>query len=154
MEIKEIMSPTVITVKPEDDVKKAATLICLKKISGIPVVDTDGKLIGMISEKDVLRSLFPTYQEFFEDPEEFKVFADLRRRYGETTNLKVSTIYNKRVITVQPDTPLLKALSIMLSKRVRRLPVIDKEGKLIGIVSQGDIHQALFNEQFLLDKKG
>jgi CBS domain-containing protein len=144
------MSSNVITVSPEDDVKKAASLICLKKISGIPVVDTDGKPVGMISEKDVLRAIYPTYQELFENQEEFKAYADLRRRYGETTNLKINQIFNKRVITIEPDTPLLNALSMMITKRVRRLPVVDKEGKIIGIVSQGDIHQALFNEQFLL----
>ena len=150
MEIKAIMSSNVISVTPEDDVKKAASLICLKKISGLPVVDTDGKPLGMISEKDVLRAIYPTYKDLFENPEEFKVFADLRRRYGETTNLKVSQIFNKRVIAVEPETPLLNALSMMITKRVRRLPVVDKDGKIIGIVSQGDIHQALFNEQFLL----
>lgn len=153
MQIKDIMSPKVVAAKPDDDVKKVASLICLKKISGIPVVNDEDKLLGMISEKDILRAIYPTYQEFFENPEEFKVFADLRKRYGEATNLKVKEIYNKRVITVEPDTPLLKALSLMLTKRVRRLPVVNGEGKLTGIVSQGDIHQALFNEQFLLDKK-
>ncbi|MHB9094667.1 MAG: CBS domain-containing protein [Eubacteriales bacterium] len=150
MEIKAIMSSNVISITPDDDVKRAATLICLKKISGIPVVDGSGKLIGMISEKDVLRAIYPTYQELFENPEEFKAYADLRRRYGETTNLKVSEVYNKRVITVGPDTSLLNALSLMITKRVRRLPVVDSDGKIIGIVSQGDIHQALFNEQFLI----
>ncbi len=151
MLIKEIMTPNVITVTPDDDVKKAATLIFVKKISGLPVVE-QGKPIGMISEKDVLRAIYPTYQEFFENPEEFRVFADLRRRYSETSNLKVGQIYNKRVITVGPETPLLNALSLMITKRVRRLPVVDTEGKIVGIVSQGDIHQALFSEQFLLQR--
>lgn len=151
MEIKQIMASDVITISPDDDVKKAATLICLKKISGIPVVDKDGTPLGMISEKDVLRAIYPTYQEFFENPEEFKAYSDLRRRYGEATHLKVSQVYNKKVITVTPDTPLLNALSLMITKRIRRLPVVDDAGKIIGIVSQGDIHQALFNEQFLID---
>ena len=60
-------------------------------------------------------------------------------------------IFTKKVITVKPKTSLLKALSLMLSNRIRRLPVIDEVGKLIGIVSQGDIHQALFNQEFLID---
>lgn len=150
MEIREVMSRSVITLTPEDDVKKAAALICLKKISGIPVID-NGKIVGMISEKDVLKAIYPTYQEFFENPEDFRVFADLRRRYSETTNLKVRQIFNRRVITVGPDTPLLNALSLMITKRIRRLPVVDKEGMIVGIVSQGDIHQALFNEEFLID---
>ncbi|PKM82547.1 MAG: signal transduction protein [Firmicutes bacterium HGW-Firmicutes-14] len=151
MEVRQVMSPAVITVSPDDDVKKAASLICLRKISGLPVVE-DNKPVGMISEKDILRAIYPTYQEFFENPEEFKVFADLRRRYGETTNLKVKQIFSRRVITVEPDTNLLRALSLMVTKRVRRLPVVDKDGNILGIVSQGDIHQALFNEQFLIEK--
>ncbi len=152
MLIEEIMTTNVLSVTPEDYVKKAASLICLKKISGIPVVAENKQLIGMLSEKDILRAIFPTYEEFFNDPSDFKIFDDLIRRYDSTTQLKVKDVFNKNVITVNPKTPLLKALSLMLSKRIRRLPVVDESGKLIGIVSQGDIHQALFNQEFLINK--
>lgn len=149
--VKDIMSSTVISLIPEDCVKKAASLICLKKISGIPVVDEEMKFIGMISEKDILRAIYPSYQEFYDDPSEFRVFADLSRRYDSTVNLKVREVYNRQIIAVEPETPVLNALSLMVTKRVRRLPVTDKTGKLIGIVSQGDVHQALFNEHFLIE---
>lgn len=153
MIVNNIMSTTVVTLTPEDFVKKAASYICLRKISGIPVVDEHSKLVGMLSEKDILRAIYPSYQEFYDDPSEFRIFSDLGRRYNATASLKVKDIYTKEVISVQSGSPVLKALSLMLARRVRRLPVLDDDGRLIGIVSQGDIHQALFNEEFLVDKK-
>lgn len=152
MLIEEIMTTKVVSVTLETSIKQAASLICLKKISGIPVLDQNSQLIGMLSEKDILHAIFPTYAEVLNDPSDFRVFDDLIRRYDSTIHLKVKDIYNKNMITVQPKTPLLQALSLMLSKRIRRLPVIDDAGKLIGIVSQGDIHQALFNQEFLIEK--
>lgn len=152
MLVEEIMTSSVVSVIPEDFVKKAASLICIKKISGLPVVDENERLIGMLSEKDILRAIFPTYAELFNDPSDFRVFDDLIRRYDTATHLKVKDVFNKNIISVNPKTPLLKALSLMLSKRIRRLPVIDEARKLIGIVSQGDIHQALFNQVFLINK--
>lgn len=83
MQIREIMSSEVITVKTDDDVKKAASLVCLPKHSGIPVVDEEGKLIGMVSERDIVETVYPSYREFFDHPGEFKVFADLTRMYSE-----------------------------------------------------------------------
>ncbi len=152
MFVKDIMTTMITTLTPEDSVKKAAYYICLRKISGIPVVNEDDKLVGMLSEKDILRAIYPSYQEYYDNPLEFRVFSDLSSRYNTTANLKVKDIYTKEVITVESETPVLKALSLMIARRIRRLPVLDIAGNLVGIVSQGDIHQALFNEEFLPDK--
>ncbi|KLU60436.1 inosine-5'-monophosphate dehydrogenase [Peptococcaceae bacterium CEB3] len=148
MQVKDIMSSAVISLLSEDSVQKAASLICLRKISGIPVVDEEMKFIGMLSEKDILRAIYPSYREFYDDPAEFRAFEDLSRRYDSTVNLKVKDIFTRQTIAVEPETPVLKALSLMVTKRIRRLPVVDETGKLIGIISQGDVHQALFNEHF------
>lgn len=149
MQIREIMTTKVITIGPDETVKKAASIICLKKISGIPVVDTNNILMGIVSEKDILRAIYPTYQEFFDNPQDFKVFADLSRRYKDMANLKITEILSGRLITVSQDTALLEVLSLMISKRIRRIPITDNNGILVGIVSQGDIHQALFEEFFV-----
>lgn len=146
MKIAEIMTTRVITICIDEPVKKAASLICLKKISGIPVVDSNNTLIGMVSEKDILRAMYPTYQEFFNDPWDFKAFSDLSRRYKDIANLKVQEIVSTRLITVTQDTGLLEALSVMITERIRRIPITDDDRILTGIVSQGDIHQALFEE--------
>lgn len=149
MKVKEIMTTKVITIGCDENVIKAASVICLKKISGIPVVDANKTLIGIVSEKDILRAIYPTYQEFFDNPLDFKAFTDLSRRYQDISNLKIKEIVSGRLITVNQDTTLLEALSLMIIKRVRRIPIIDNDGLLVGIVSQGDIHQALF-EEFLV----
>lgn len=149
MEVKDIMSSAVVTIKENDDVKKAVSIICLKKISGLPVVNEDNQLTGMLSEKDILKAIYPTYKEYIENPQDFKGFEDMQKRYLQTSQLKVKDIFTKNLISVEPSTSLLKALSTMIIKHIRRLPVVDQDGNLIGIVSQGDIHQALFIDEFL-----
>ncbi len=146
------MTTNVQTVRLDDSVKKAASVICLRKFSGLPVLDDNDNLVGMITEVDILRSIYPSYAELFNDPNEFKVFDDLSRRYGATAHQKVGEVFTKKVYSVEPDTPLLNALSMMVSKHIRRLPVVDTSGRLIGLVSQGDIHQALFHKEFLVEE--
>lgn len=152
MQIREIMTTKVITIGLDETVKKAASIICLKKISGVPVVDANRVLLGIVSEKDILRAIYPTYQEFFDNPLDFKAFTDLSRRYKDIADLKIKEIMSGRLITVSQETMLLDALSLMITKRIRRIPVTDSNGILVGIVSQGDIHQALF-EEFLMNNE-
>lgn len=151
MLIKDIMSTMITTLTPEDPVKKGASYFCMRKISGIPIVNEHDKLVGMLSEKDILRAIYPSYQEYYDDPLQFRVFSDLSSRYNTTTNLRIKDIYTQKVTAIESETPVLKALSLMISRRIRRLPVLDGHGKLVGIVSQEDIHQALFYEEFLSD---
>jgi CBS domain-containing protein len=137
------MSRELITVSPSDPILRVAALICQKRISGIPVLDEDGQLTGIVSEKDVLKAMYPSYDEFFEDPLTNMDFERMEERFEDVKKRPVKNIMTPHVITLSPDTPILKAASTMILRRIRRIPVV-AGGKLVGIVSQGDIHQALF----------
>ncbi|MDH4133494.1 MAG: CBS domain-containing protein, partial [Gammaproteobacteria bacterium] len=100
------------------------------------------KIVGVISEKDILHGMFPKFHEIMENasPPDFEA---MERDYTSIVNLRVSNLMSPNVFTVGPDIPVLKAASIMFTKRIRRIPV-SENGKLLGIVSVGDVHKAIF----------
>ena len=146
MKVSEIMKTDVYSVKPDDPLTKVASIICGKKVSGVSVVNDDGELVGIISEKDLLRAMYPSYEEFHEYPIHQMDFEKMEERYEDISKKKVEECMTKNVITVPPDTPILKLASLMIRQRIRRVPIVDG-GKLVGIVSQGDIHQAIFRRE-------
>jgi len=147
MKVGEIMHAQVLTLSPEDPLERAMRLICNHHISGLPVVNTMGQVVGILSEKDILQRMYPSFQELVEDPLRSRDFEDMEERYLDICGVRVAEVMTHRVFTVTPDTPLLKAASLMLRQRVRRLPVVDA-GRLVGIISLGDIHQAIFAHHF------
>ncbi|HCU53058.1 MAG TPA: signal transduction protein [Gammaproteobacteria bacterium] len=148
MLVKDIMSTTVKTAKPADPVRDIATIMCFNKISGLPVVDGEGHLVGMISEKDILHAMFPKLQDFIANPST-PDFEALEHEYRDVVNLQVADLMTAIVHSAEPDMPVLKAASIMFRNRIRRIPVA-KNGLLLGIVSIGDVHKAMFRKNLTL----
>lgn len=149
MKVREIMKTDVYSVKPDDPLTNVAAIICGKKVSGVSVVDESGKLVGIISEKDLLKAMYPSYEEFWEYPVYQMDFEEMEIRVEDMSRRKVKEIMTTPVITVPSDTPILKVASLMIRRRIRRVPVVDGD-KLVGIVSQGDIHQAIFRKECAL----
>ncbi|MBI4674938.1 MAG: CBS domain-containing protein [Chloroflexi bacterium] len=143
MRVSDIMTRTVYTVSPDAPLREVATLICLHHISGVPVVDAAGQLVGMVSERDVLQALYPTYTELIDDPLRSRDFVEMESRYDDLSRRKVAELMVRHVVMAKPEMPLLEAASQMLRHCIRRLPVVEA-GRLVGIVSLGDMHQALF----------
>jgi len=147
MRVSDIMTPAVHTVGPEATLKEVALLICRRHISGVPVVDAAGRLMGIVSERDVLKALYPTYDELMDDPARSRDFVDMESRYRDVARQPVAEVMARRVLTAAPEMPVLQAASLMLVNKVRRLPVVES-GRLVGIVSLGDVHQAIFEQHF------
>lgn len=144
MLVKDIMTQSVKVARPDDLVRDVVSVMCFNKISGMPVVDAEEKLVGVISEKDVLHAMFPTLDDMMENPAPVN-FEALEREYKGIVNLKVSDLMSQRVFTAEPDMPLLRAASIMFRNRIRRIPV-SQGSKLVGIISVGDVHKAIFKQ--------
>lgn len=141
MLVKDIMTTAVKTATPESLVRDVALIMCFQKISGVPVVDQDNKIIGMISEKDILWGMFPDLQEVMSGNN--IDLEQLERDYHDVQGQQVSRLMTTRVYTVEPNWPVLKAASMMFRHRIRRIPVA-VNGELVGIVSVGDVHKAIF----------
>jgi len=146
MKVKEIMQKDVVSVKPEDNVMDALRFLFKMRISGLPVINTQGKLVGMFTEKDVLSHILPSYIEkvgrfiYEENPKSIK------KKFMELDKVKVSQLMRRDVITTNEDTSLCEVARIMLTQKARRLPVVDKSGKVVGIVAREDVVKAYAKE--------
>ncbi len=131
------MSTPVRVVTPETPLEELLQLIVEAGISGVPVVDAEGRAIGMISKTDLV---WHAYEEIEErEDEDF-----LRRRLGyvvphPSAPLQVSDLMRTSALTVAAQTPIVEAAALMAGAGVHRLPVVDGEGRVIGIVSALDV---------------
>lgn len=145
MLVKDIMTSSVKTVSPDTRVSEVVSLMCLYRYSGLPVVE-DGKLIGIVAEKDVLARLFPSVDETMQNMSTID-FEKLADDYGSLLNLSVRDIMTRGAKTVTPDMHAVKAAVIMAGRRFRRIPVAQGD-QLLGMLSLGDVHKALFHRHF------
>lgn len=146
MKVKEIMTKNVVSIKPNDNAKDALNLLFKMQISGLPVIDVQGKLTGMFTEKDILRNILPSYIErvgrfvYEENPKSIK------NKFQDLVNLSVSQLMRKDIVTVDEDASLCEVAHLILTQKVRRIPVLDKEKRVIGIVAREDIIKAYAEE--------
>jgi len=146
MLVKEIMTRAIKTITPETGLQEVASLMCLNRFSGLPVVEGENTLIGFIAEKDVLGYLFPAIGDIMTGMSSID-FEGIESDYKKVLPLKAADLMVSNVITVDPDMPILRAVSIMARKKFRRIPVAEGN-KLVGIISLGDIHRAVFMKSF------
>ncbi len=143
MKAHDVMTWGAITVEPEASVARAVRLMLQNKISGLPVVDDKGQLVGMVTEGDFLRRgelgtqrQRPRWLEFLLGP------GRLAAEYVHSSGQKVAEIMTPEPKTISPETPLDEVVSLMERHRVKRLPVL-QDGKLVGIVSRANLLHAL-----------
>jgi CBS domain-containing protein len=147
MKAQEIMTRDVITVRPDTLVRDIAALMVEKHISGVPVLTDNGKLIGMVSQSDLLhRAEVATERKH---KWWFRIFADsgtLAREYAKAHGLKAHDIMSRYVISVRDDAELRDVADILDQRRVKRVPVV-REDRLVGIITRGDLVRALSQVQ-------
>jgi len=129
MLIAEVMTPGPITCTPETTVAEAARLMWEGDCGVLPVVDDDGKLTGVVTDRDL--------------------FIALATRDAKASELAVGTVSRPTPVTCSPRDDVPQAMAKMRSHRVRRLPVIEKGGTLVGIVSMNDLVLAVAPETSL-----
>ncbi len=146
MKVKEIMIKDVASISPETSADEALGLLEKMEISGLPVIDENGKLVGMFTEKDILSYILPSYIEkvgrfiYEENPKSTK------KKFMELNKIKVRQLMRKDVVTTTEDTALCEVARVMLTQKARRIPVVDKSGKVVGIVARCDILKAFAKE--------
>jgi CBS domain-containing protein len=143
---KDIMTKDVVTVTPDTSIEELSTLLVSNEISGAPVVNADGAIVGMVTENDLIsrnkRLHIPTVVSFLDAViylESSKKFSDDVKRLTAT---KVGDICAKKVVTITEDTTLTDIATIMSEKNVHLLPVV-RSGKVVGIVGKRDVVKAV-----------
>jgi len=154
MKIENAMKKDVIKFNELDKIVDVAQSFRDNKISGAPVVDENNKVVGVISEGDIMRLLevhspkinliLPAPLDLIELPVRMKYeldeIAEDMQRAGSTV---IDQIMTKKVVKIGPDASISDAAELMDSHKVKRLPVVNDDGKLIGIVTRGDIIGAM-----------
>ncbi len=142
MLVKDIMSSSVQAVAPDTKLIEVASMMCLYRYSGLPVVE-DGKLVGIVAEKDMLHRLFPSLEELMEGMASIDM-DKMMGQYKDILSLDVADIMTRNPVTVSSDMHVLRATTIMVRHKFRRIPVAD-DGELCGMLSLGDVHKAIFH---------
>ncbi len=146
MNVTSCMKRNVVSVHAKTTIREAATILVKKHIGLLPVVDDDGKLIGVIGMRDMLTLELPDFVSFVADVDfvhDFGAVEETRpsaRMLGKT----VKTLM-KPAITVEEDCGLLRAYALTLQHNLHDMPVVSKEGKLVGITSRVDIGVAILS---------
>jgi len=143
MRVKDVMTPNVICIGADEAVLKAARLMLQNRISGLPVVDKEGELVGMVTEGDFLRRgelgtqrQRPKWLEFIVGP------GKLAQEYTHSSGRKVEDIMTSDPWTIGQDATLEAVVDTMERHHVKRLPVT-RGGRMVGIVSRANLMHAL-----------
>jgi CBS domain-containing protein len=143
MQVRDVMTRNVISVKADDSILSAARLMLQNRISGLPVLDASGALVGIVTEGDFLRrselgttKRRPKWVEFLLGP------GKLAEEYVHQSGRKVSEVMTRDPRTVSENDSLESVVTEMERHRVKRLPVM-RDGRLVGIISRANLLHAL-----------
>ncbi len=147
--VREVMVKEVVSFDPSDPIRFVAASLRQDRISGGPVVFND-KVVGIISERDIMKLIAehksqinlitPDPNDLLQLPDKSIHELDLTLEViKKAAAVPIDTVMTKDVITIDPEADLSEAAKMMGDCGINRLPVVDKEGKLLGIVTRGDI---------------
>ena len=142
MQVSNTMKRTVISTSPQTTVVEAAKLLIQKRIGTLPVVDSNGKLIGMLTIDDILDVFIPNYFELIENLSFVHGFGALEdflpKDIPEITNVTVETLMEPPV-SVEDSESIFRAATKLFRHDLIDLPVVDGQGKLVGLASHVDV---------------
>ena len=143
MLVREVMTSDPVTVRAGTTVKAALRLLDENDVSSLPVVDEGGRVCGVVSEADLIRDLVGPDQRLHEIP-----IADPLPANGY-----VDEVMTPHAITVHPETDLAEAVELVTSTGIKCLPVVDKQGRVVGVVSRRDVVRMLARADEALEEE-
>ena len=139
MKVKDLMTTDVLTVRTSTTLKEAAALLAEKRISGLPVVDDDRRVLGVLSEGDILYKESEAHRPGFLERLLAPGSAPLDLKLAART---VGQAMTAPALTIGPRRPVTEAATIMIEEGVNRLPVVDHDDRLMGIITRADLVRA------------
>ena len=132
--VSDVMTQQVVTVTPETSFKDAVRLLRRRRVSGMPVVELTGVLVGIVSETDLLNKVEKRAADSY-------VLESRRQRLdrAKAAGLKVGDVMTREVVTIRADHPVALAARELHIQGFKRFPVVDERGKLVGIVTRSDL---------------
>ncbi|MBI5123788.1 MAG: CBS domain-containing protein [Candidatus Omnitrophica bacterium] len=142
MQVKEVMSRDIKSILPDMNAKEALKVLIENDMSGLPVIDETGKLVGVFTEREVLKAILPVYVK---DVGAFVYAGESKAELKKLALLEkflVGDIMRKYVPTINADASLAEASKIMLMKSERRVVVME-DGRPVGVITRSDVVRAL-----------
>lgn len=144
MQARDVMVSPVITVSRSATVREVASILLEKRISAVPVVDNIGKVVGIVTESDLMHRT----EAGTERPYSWWVHflagdATIAAEYVKSHAVKVEDVMTSDVITAAPETPLHEIATLLEERQIKRVPIVDKVGNLVGIVSRANLLQVV-----------
>jgi len=148
MKVKDVMTKDIIKVSPSTGIREIYNVFCTKQIGGVPVVDGENKLVGMVTKTELLDVLIPDYFGMLSDFLFIDDFGALEEKLESIPPLELfiaEDLMIRNVVSISENASLMKAPVLMNNHNVRRLPVVSKDNTLVGIITRMDVCNALFN---------
>ena len=144
MRAREMMSTPVVTIQPEAPLKELADLMIAHGVSGVPVVDRSGTLLGVVSESDVMERLEGAAEEEQEAglPRLLTALADVMGGTRKIQARTVADLMTTRVVSADPEATVQQLVHLMMTYDINRIPIVET-GRLVGIVTRADILRTL-----------
>lgn len=144
---KDIMVKKVITINKDESVEKLSELLVKNKISGVPVVDDEGKLVGIATEGDLIVKdadlHFPRYFKLLDSIIYLESLNKFKKNLKKYLGTKVEDIMTTGVRSVNKNTPVNEVANLMIKYNINRVPVLDDKGNLAGIITRADIVRSM-----------
>jgi len=146
LQARDIMTKEVITVSPETRVSDLAQTLAGKKLGGVPVVDAEGGLVGIVTQSDLVARIqeleLPPALNILDFHLYLQIPSHLFRKVEKMLGTTVADIMSPKPLTVSPDTPVPRIAALMEQQKIHTLPVLEG-GKIVGIVGKIDLIRAL-----------
>jgi CBS domain-containing protein len=149
MKAKDFMIPVQDSLSPGMTLKEAVNLLRVARkgeervgLKGLPVLDKEWKMIGMLSMTDVLKAVHPSYLSLM-NLSNFTWEGMVESLAKNVAEKKVEEVMSRDVVTVKKDDPLMECVDLMIKNKIKRLPVLDEEGRIAGMIYQRDIFFAV-----------
>ncbi len=146
---KDIMTSDVIVANQNDEISSIANLLIKEKIGGLPVLDDDNKVVGIISETDIMKKETHIEAPGFINLLQGIILLDdmkkLEKNMKQIAAYKVKDLMSKDIVKVDEDDTFDYVANLMIKKSINRVPVVDKENRLKGIICRYDIIKAMYN---------
>ena len=147
LKAQDVMTREVVAVTADTAIEDLARLLVEKRVSAVPVVEKDGRLVGIISEGDLLQRDKPLHIPTVISIFDWVLYLESSKKFEaevkKITALKVGELCTRNVVTCSPETPVAEVAQLMVNRHVHLIPVVDKEKKVIGVVARLDVIRSL-----------
>jgi len=134
LKIKEVMIPDLTSVSADTPIKEAVKIMSQERIVGLPVVDNDQNVIGIITESDIAKACLPGYYKELQNPSFIPDFNQFSQQAKKIAHFPVKEFMTREVFTVEEDTSRTETANLLFRKQLRIVPVV-RAGKLVGILT-------------------